>query len=1095
MGPGSSLGYILAEEGYDVWMGNARGNYYSRKHRRLRPDALLNTDFWDFSWDEIGHIDVAAMIDYALRHTGRSRLHYIGFSQGTTTFFVLASLRPEYNNKIISMHALAPVAYMAHNKNLLFNALAPFSRSLERLANLIGIGEFMPNSLIFTWAGQALCRDQVIFQPICSSILFLIGGWNEKQHNSTMMPVIFGHTPAGSSVRQFAHYGQGIARNQFQRYDFGSSKNRRLYGQSRAPDYDLGKITIPVFLHYSASDPLAHVNDVERLYRELRNPVGKYRIQDQKFSHLDFVYGLFFCVVTVYAGRSPNAAYVEELLEHYSEGRFSDNIEEDATLDVPELVRKYGYPLEEHTVETSDGYILGVHRIPYGRDNKDERNRPVVFLMHGLLSSSADYVLMGPGSSIGYILAEEGFDVWMGNGRGNYYSRKHKRLRPDALLNTEFWDFSWDEIGNIDVAAMIDYALEHTGRSRLHYIGFSQGTTTFFVLASLKPEYNDKIISMHALAPVAYMANNRNLLFNALAPFSRTLTRLANLIGIGEFMPNSLIFTWAGQALCRDQVIFQPICSSILFLVGGWNEKQHNSTMMPVIFGHTPAGASVRQFAHYGQGIAGNKFRRFDFGMLKNLRVYGRIGAPDYDLGKITTPVFLHYSVNDPLAHVNDVDKLFKELRNPVGKFKIQDVDFSHLDFVYALISLTSAGLSPHADLVIKLVQNQDFGPTFSDDLVQDAILDVPGLARRYNYPIEEHTVLTPDGYLLGMHRIPHGRDKNNRPGDRPAVLVMHGLLGSSADYILSGPGNGLGYILAEEGYDVWLGNARGNYYSRKHLLLNPNIFGNITFWEFSWDEIGNIDLPTMIDYVLGQTGKTALHYIGMSQGTTSFFVMGSLRPDYNRKIISMQALAPVAYMKHSKNILFQALAPFATNIAALSNLIGLGEYLPNNIFWTWMGQNVCKDQDPLQIVCRQLFFFFGGVNKDQFNSTLLPVKFGHIPAGASIRQLAHYGQGITSGIFRRYDHGWVQNMLRYGSGEPPRYDLSRINCPVYLHYSESDPLADVIDVDRLFSELGGTPTRIRIPHKTFSHFDFLWAIDSKTLVYDAMIQIMKSLN
>lgn len=125
-----------------------------------------------------------------------------------------------------------------------------------------------------------------------------------------------------------------------------------------------------------------------------------------------------------------------------------------------------------------------------------------------------------------------------------------------------------------------------------------------------------------------------------------------------------------------------------------------------------------------------------------------------------------------------------------------------------------------------------------------------------------------------------------------------------------------LAYILAEEGYDVWLGNARGNHYSRRHLTLNPNLFGDKSFWQFSWDEVGNIDLPAMIDHVLGQTGKSALHYIGMSQGTTAFFVMGSMRPEYNKKIISMHALAPVAYMTHTTNGLFRLIAPLSNNIA-----------------------------------------------------------------------------------------------------------------------------------------------------------------------------------
>ncbi|XP_047027063.1 lipase 3-like [Helicoverpa zea] len=370
------------------------------------------------------------------------------------------------------------------------------------------------------------------------------------------------------------------------------------------------------------------------------------------------------------------------------DSRYSTDVFEDARLDVPDLIRKYRYPVEVHNVTTQDGYILQMHRIPHGRDanNVPNRKKPVVFIMHGLLSSSADFVIMGPGSALAYILAEEGFDVWMGNARGNYYSRRHTSLNPDALLSTRYWRFSWDEIGNIDLPTMIDYALDVSGEERLHYVGHSQGTTAFFVMGSMQPAYNQKVISMHALAPVAYMANNRNLLLRVLASYSNNIESIASLIGIGEFMPNSVVFTWAGQALCRDEVIFQPICSNILFLIGGWNEDQHNSTMMPAIFGHTPAGASVRQLAHYGQGINDRGFRRYDQGSrLSNYRTYGSFRPPSYDLSKVTTPVFLHYSDSDPLAHVNDVDRLFRELGRPIGKFRIPLRSFSHLDFIYAI--------------------------------------------------------------------------------------------------------------------------------------------------------------------------------------------------------------------------------------------------------------------------------------------------------------------------------------------------------------------------------------------------------------------------
>ena len=40
-------------------------------------------------------------------------------------------------------------------------------------------------------------------------------------------------------------------------------------------------------------------------------------------------------------------------------------------------------------------------------------------------------------------------------------------------------------------------------------------------------------------------------------------------------------------------------------------------------------------------------------------------------------------------------------------------------------------------------------------------------------------------------------------------------------------------FRLADSGFDIWLGNARGNDYSRKHLFLDPT---GAVYWRFSYD-------------------------------------------------------------------------------------------------------------------------------------------------------------------------------------------------------------------------------------------------------------------
>lgn len=74
-------------------------------------------------------------------------------------------------------------------------------------------------------------------------------------------------------------------------------------------------------------------------------------------------------------------------------------------------------------------------------------------------------------------------------------------------------------------------------------------------------------------------------------------------------------------------------------------------------------------------------------------------------------------------------------------------------------------------------------------------------------------------------------------------------------------------FQLVRAGYDVWLGNSRGNKYSRQHTKLDPD--WDNEFWMYDWETMGDHDIPTVINYIIKETGHPKIAYIGHSQGTT----------------------------------------------------------------------------------------------------------------------------------------------------------------------------------------------------------------------------------
>ncbi|XP_062070876.1 gastric triacylglycerol lipase [Lepus europaeus] len=361
--------------------------------------------------------------------------------------------------------------------------------------------------------------------------------------------------------------------------------------------------------------------------------------------------------------------------------------------------------------------------------------------------------------------------------------------------------------------------------------------------------------------------------------------------------------------------------------------------------------------------------------------------------------------------------------------------------------------------------------------------MNISQIISYWGYPNEKYEVVTEDGYILEVNRIPYGKKNSGNRGQRPVVFLQHGLLASASNWISNLPNNSLAFILADAGYDVWLGNSRGNTWSRRNLYYSPD---SVEFWAFSFDEMAKYDLPATIDFIVKETGQEKLHYVGHSQGTTIGFIAFSTNPKLAERIKTFYALAPVATVKYTKSLMnkLRFIPPTLFKI-----IFGDKIFYPHNFFDQFLATQVCS-RETLNVICSNALFIICGFDSANLNMSRLDVYVSHNPAGTSVQNMLHWTQAVKSGNFQAFDWGSpAQNIVHFNQPTPPYYNVTAMNVPIAVWSGGNDWLADPQDVDLLLPKLSNL-----IYHKEilpYNHLDFIWAMNAPQEVYNEIISMM----
>lgn len=399
-------------------------------------------------------------------------------------------------------------------------------------------------------------------------------------------------------------------------------------------------------------------------------------------------------------------------------------------------------------------------------------------------------------------------------------------------------------------------------------------------------------------------------------------------------------------------------------------------------------------------------------------------------------------------------------------------------------------------------------------------------IIERAGFQSETHLITTHDGYVTELINV------INPLADRsqlrqPPVVFFHGALVDTASWIsgsirqhhpeiyprstesdgpITSSNRSLAFMLANNGYDVWLVATRGSnkqnidhtHYRTEMLddLLQDlakelseqkasRLIDTLKYMDFSQDPLVEVEYPAQIDEVLRLTGSERVSLITYSKATQIVFKILASDPVHARRIHSLVAIAPILNNVGTSNF-WKFMGKFAISVPN-----PVGNFIFSQIVASSWTRRILATLNPHTWYRYAMSLVVGASPKYQTSAE--PSIIGHFLTGQSFTESKHYCQQILVGKLQKYDHGKDINRFVYdGLEEPPQYNITKIKLKRWMMVSGDQDTLGTPDSSKQYNDLQHfKPDKwIRVPKA--NHIDLLFALDNDVTVNKPVLEFME---